>query len=921
MLAFVEGNTELETFFENQDFQYPILGRSSSVVDRSSRPRRSSAVMTDGWGVLSTGLAPPTVAAAGASSCKILDQNVGVSGMVFMLSDPAVAPQKSRLNSAGEESDSSMSGSDSGVSSPVVRGMVEDEEGKREGEEEEEREDENEKKNAGNENGQRNSEKKDYVDDEEEEEEETKNAEGNGHLPAAEESSEHYASTIDISGVHVKSRGVLCRVVKKEEDDLTKSSPSRRTFSYLPKGNANTCNHLEGSSGREIDLEWRIIPPIAPFLPSRPCLVTDHEEQSSDFDRSSTPTSFSSAYTVTENGGSTTDLEDSRTISPRHSEEPDLRNFDNHTFGGDHQQGGPRRGTPAERVTRRNGKYSKEPKDFGNPNVEPKTQRRESSSAPDVTFGLQESKTEQDKTFDLSVDLLHCCTSGTQEQKTSRGLKSCRDRTDEAALEEASDTEGNSNSSSFVHGYIPCRDQKEKESEELWVANEATYEVVYEVAYEVQTEDPIPVQNSDPHEVVQHTSVPFLLPATLHHPSAPRNEEKPTQKVTQRPSEEEGKQNCGTAPAVLVATWDKSRPRHSLLRRSLSSPTDASSRLPSYSSSSSSPYSTASPTPTAAAAAAAVGVRDFDTAVWSEQAWRAGICVDPSLCITSLMCAAVASSPPPSALDQQGPRRHYSTRQRANDPDALGVKIVSQEPKWDSAMGSSIKELLASAPNLPTKSSTTNLPTKRFSFILRSNSVKSNNSSSSEGDNEEKEIDGSVSELDRLKDKVVTPSDQAILEKIQELNLKQDPQETLLKLKPKTPSRHPPCRRCGDPVYPAERFEPSMGMPFHGSCFKCAICNVRLTLKTYFRSPLDPRDLRVFCRSHVPSLDPGKVGSLRPDVTSRTQRSEVTSRTLSPESLAKESTAALDKLVSGCLMSSHRAPEVVKCDTIGLRYF
>lgn len=132
----------------------------------------------------------------------------------------------------------------------------------------------------------------------------------------------------------------------------------------------------------------------------------------------------------------------------------------------------------------------------------------------------------------------------------------------------------------------------------------------------------------------------------------------------------------------------------------------------------------------------------------------------------------------------------------------------------------------------------TNMPTKRFSFLIRSNSVKQETPSATEH-------------------QPVTPSDQAILDKLATLSL-QAP-EVVVKPQVKCSLFTPPCARCAESVYPQERVEPTLRLVYHSACFKCYHCGVRLTLKTFFRSPLDSKDSRVFCKSHVPALDPGRV--------------------------------------------------------------
>ncbi|XP_068214128.1 uncharacterized protein [Palaemon carinicauda] len=247
-------------------------------------------------------------------------------------------------------------------------------------------------------------------------------------------------------------------------------------------------------------------------------------------------------------------------------------------------------------------------------------------------------------------------------------------------------------------------------------------------------------------------------------------------------------------------------------------------------------------------------------------------------------------------------RKHYSTRQRTSaETQIIKVKVVEDQRR-------------NSSDDLPT-SPLTRKPTKRFSFLVRSNSVKQDEALEVKG---QEGLTGPTGQKQPaptpqdIKKEAVTPSDQAILDKLASLNI-ETPAEVILRSKPRKSLYDPPCTRCGDPVYPQERIEPTLRLVFHISCFKCHHCGVRLTLKTFYRSPLDSRDARLFCRSHVPTLDPGKLdvgrsdsnassGKSSPDC-SRDSQSDIRGRSTSP------STCIQERL------------EIVKCDTIGLRYF
>lgn len=182
------------------------------------------------------------------------------------------------------------------------------------------------------------------------------------------------------------------------------------------------------------------------------------------------------------------------------------------------------------------------------------------------------------------------------------------------------------------------------------------------------------------------------------------------------------------------------------------------------------------------------------------------------------------------------PSKHYSTRQRASEIQT--IKFVEEKPtyrqSWEELHSTESRQ---ASENIMMQTST-NMPTKRFSFLIRSNSVKQDAPTPTH-------------------QQPVTPSDQAILDKLATLTL-QAP-EVVAKPQAKCSLFTPPCARCGESVYPQERVEPTLRLVYHSACFKCYHCGLRLTLKTFYRSPLDSKDNRVFCKSHVPALDPGRV--------------------------------------------------------------
>ena len=68
------------------------------------------------------------------------------------------------------------------------------------------------------------------------------------------------------------------------------------------------------------------------------------------------------------------------------------------------------------------------------------------------------------------------------------------------------------------------------------------------------------------------------------------------------------------------------------------------------------------------------------------------------------------------------------------------------------------------------------------------------------------------------------------------------------------------CLRCGQTVYQVDRVGPLKDFTFfHQGCFKCFICNTKLTLKTYFNNQHSNEDKEVYCISHVPKIGPGHL--------------------------------------------------------------
>lgn len=64
------------------------------------------------------------------------------------------------------------------------------------------------------------------------------------------------------------------------------------------------------------------------------------------------------------------------------------------------------------------------------------------------------------------------------------------------------------------------------------------------------------------------------------------------------------------------------------------------------------------------------------------------------------------------------------------------------------------------------------------------------------------------------------------------------------------PPSQDPCYRCQKRVYPVERID--VGVLFHRRCFRCRICGLQLTLRTFhFDQENDPD---VYCKNHVPKF-------------------------------------------------------------------
>jgi len=66
-----------------------------------------------------------------------------------------------------------------------------------------------------------------------------------------------------------------------------------------------------------------------------------------------------------------------------------------------------------------------------------------------------------------------------------------------------------------------------------------------------------------------------------------------------------------------------------------------------------------------------------------------------------------------------------------------------------------------------------------------------------------------------------------------------------------------PCYRCEKRVYPVERVD--VGVLFHRRCFRCRVCGLQMTLKTFHWDQENHPD--VYCSAHVTKI----VGSIDKD--------------------------------------------------------
>jgi len=68
------------------------------------------------------------------------------------------------------------------------------------------------------------------------------------------------------------------------------------------------------------------------------------------------------------------------------------------------------------------------------------------------------------------------------------------------------------------------------------------------------------------------------------------------------------------------------------------------------------------------------------------------------------------------------------------------------------------------------------------------------------------------------------------------------------------------CLRCDKVVYPTDKIGPLKDYSFfHSGCFRCAECDSKLTLKSYYNNQSSNEDKEVYCSQHVPKIGAGQV--------------------------------------------------------------
>lgn len=92
-----------------------------------------------------------------------------------------------------------------------------------------------------------------------------------------------------------------------------------------------------------------------------------------------------------------------------------------------------------------------------------------------------------------------------------------------------------------------------------------------------------------------------------------------------------------------------------------------------------------------------------------------------------------------------------------------------------------------------------------------------------------------------------------------EATLTENCQEKKIMFRTANYQQNPCCLRCGKTVYPTDKIGPLKDFTFfHSGCFRCCICQSKLTLKTYYNNQHSQDDKEVYCQQHVPKIGPGK---------------------------------------------------------------
>lgn len=210
--------------------------------------------------------------------------------------------------------------------------------------------------------------------------------------------------------------------------------------------------------------------------------------------------------------------------------------------------------------------------------------------------------------------------------------------------------------------------------------------------------------------------------------------------------------------------------------------------------------------------------------------------------------AMTAFLPPSTCNVSQQQRNHFTNRQMITGPLP---NYHEGKDSWNKE--NRLRELKEVNSTAQLTSTVDNRPSKRFSFLVRSNSV-------TEGGNKE-HCKVPANENAKNEEKI-SPSDKAILDRLSELKITSIPANIVKTPRPSGyTQKNPPCGRCGEPVYPQELVKPTEELYYHSACFKCQQCGIKLNLRTFFRCSSPTKDSRIFCKAHLPPSDTRKANS------------------------------------------------------------